>query len=80
LRCEHKDGWQFLEGYKSKWNIKTAEPNEVSIRIDSDNLKVYLNGNEELSDKPIACDNKNSLGFFNEVNNVYISNLSINVI
>jgi hypothetical protein len=80
LRCEHKDGWQFLEGYKSKWNIKTAEPNEVSIRIDSRSLKVYLNGNEELSGKSIACDNKKSIGFFNEVNNVYISNLWVNTI
>jgi hypothetical protein len=34
LRCEHKGGWQFIEGYKSKWSIKTADPNKVSIRID----------------------------------------------
>jgi hypothetical protein len=49
----------------------------VSIRIDSTNLKLYLNGKEELSSKSIPCDNKKYVGFFNEVSDVYISNLSI---
>jgi hypothetical protein len=80
LHCEHKYGWRLIEEYNSKWNIKTAEPNKIIIRIDSGNLKVYLNGNEELSGKSIPCDNKKCIGFFNEVNNVYISNLSINII
>lgn len=80
LHCEHKYAWHLIEEYNSKWNIKTAEPNKVSIRIDSTNLKLYLNGKEELSSKSIFCDNKKYLGFFNEVNDVYISNLSITVI
>jgi hypothetical protein len=77
LHCEHKYAWRLIEEYNSKWNIKTAEPNKVSIRIDSANLKVYFNGKEELSSKSIPCDNNKYVGFFNEVNNVYISNLSI---
>jgi hypothetical protein len=77
LHCEHKYAWHLVEAYNSKWNIKTEEPNRVSIRIDSTSLKVYLNGKEELSDKPIPCDNKKYIGFFNEVREVYISNLSI---
>lgn len=77
LHCEHKYAWRLIEKYNSKWNIKTAEPNTVSIRIDSNNLKLYLNGKEELSSKSIPCDNKKYVGFFNEVRDVDISNLSI---
>lgn len=79
LHCKHKYAWRLIEEYNSKWNIKTGEPNKVSIRIHSDNLKVYLNGKEELSSKSIPCDNRKQFGFFNEVDNVYISNLSITV-
>jgi len=77
LHCEHKYAWRLIEEYNSKWNIKTEEPNKVSIRIDSTNLKLHLNGKEELSSKSMPCDNKKYVGFFNEVNNLYISNLSI---
>jgi len=80
LNCEHKYGWQMIEEYNSKWNIKIREPNKVSIRIEYDNLKIYLNGNQELTGKKVPCGNKNSIGFFNEVNNVYINNLSISII
>jgi len=31
LHCEHKYAWRLIEEYNSKWNIKTAEPNTVSI-------------------------------------------------
>lgn len=77
LHCEHKYAWSLIEEYNSKWNIKTTEPNKVLIRSDSTNLKLYLNGQEELSSKSIPCDNKKHIGFFNELNNVYINNLSI---
>jgi hypothetical protein len=77
LHCGHKYAWRLIEEYNSKWNIETAKPNKVSIRIDSANLKLYLNGKEELSSKSIPCDNKKYIGFFNEVNDVYISDLSI---
>jgi hypothetical protein len=77
LHCEHKYAWRLIEEYNSKWNIKTAEPNKVLIRIDSTNLKLHLNGKKELSSKLVPCDNKKYIGFFNEVDNVYISNLSI---
>jgi hypothetical protein len=77
LHCEHKYAWRLIEKYNSKWSIKTAEPNTVSIRIDSNNLKLYLNGKEELPSKSIPCDNKKVIGFFNEVRDVDISNLSI---
>ena len=77
LRCDHKYAWRFIDGYKEKWNIKTGEPNTVQIRIDSGDLKVYLNGNEQLQGKKIPWDNKKGVGFFNEVNSVYISNLSV---
>lgn len=77
LHCEHKYAWRLVEEFNSKWDIKTTEPNKVSIRIDSSNLKLYLNGEEVLSDKSIPCDNKKYVGFFNEVRDVYISNLSI---
>ena len=80
LHCEHKYAWHLIEEYNSKWDIKTSEPNKVSIRVDSSKLKLYLNGKEELSGKSIPCDNKKYVGFFNEVNNVYISNLLITVI
>ena len=80
LNCEHKYGWQMIEQYNSKWNIKIREPNKVCIRIESGNLKIYLNGNQELMGKIVTCDNKKSMGFFNEVNNVYINNLSISII
>jgi hypothetical protein len=80
LRCEHKYAWQLIEEYNSQWRIKTTEPNKVLIRIDADILKVYLNGNEELSGKSISCDNKKYIGFFNEVKNVYLKNLSIKII
>lgn len=79
LHCEHKYAWRLIEDYNSRWNIKTGEPNKVSIRIHSANLKVYLNGKEVLFSKSIPCDNKRQFGFFNEVDNVYISNLSITV-
>ncbi len=79
LNCAHKYAWQLIEEYNSKWNIKTAEPNKVSIRINAGNLKVYLNGQEELSSKSIPCDNRKQFGFFNEVDNVYINNFSIKV-
>jgi hypothetical protein len=77
LHCEHKYAWRLIDEYNSKWNIKTTELNNVSIRIDSTNLKLYLNGKEELSGKSVPCDNKKYIGFFNEINNVYINNLSI---
>lgn len=80
LHCEHKYHWRMIEKYNSKWNIKTTEPNKVSIRTGNGELKVYLNGNEELSGESIPCDNKKCIGFFNEVNDVYISNLSIKII
>jgi len=80
LHCEHKYAWRLIEEYNSKWNIKTAEPNKLLIHIYSTNLKLHLNGKEELSSKSIPCDNKKYIGFFNEVNNVYISNLSITMI
>jgi hypothetical protein len=80
LHCEHKYAWRLIEEYNSKWNIKTAEPNKVSIRIDSGNLTLYLNGKEELSGKSVPCDNKKYIGFFNEINDVYLSNLSIIII
>ena len=80
LHCEHKYAWSLIEKYNSKWNIKTAGPNKVHIRIDSSDLKLYLNGKQELSSKSIPCDNKKYVGFFNEVRNVYISNLSITMI
>ncbi len=80
LHCEHKYAWHLIDEYNSRWNIKTAEPNKVLIRIDSSNLKLFLNGNEELSSKSIPCDNGKHIGFFNEVNNVYINNLSISVV
>ena len=53
LHCEHKYAWRLIEEYNSKWNIKTAEPNKVLIHIDSTNLKLYLNGKKELSNKSI---------------------------
>lgn len=80
LHCDHKYAWHLIEEYNSKWNINTAEPNKVLIHIDSANLKLYLNGNEELSNKSIPCDNKKYIGFFNEVKNVSITNLSITAI
>jgi hypothetical protein len=75
-----KYAWHLIEEYNSKWNIKTAEPNKVSICIDSTNLMPYLNGKEELSSKSIPCDNKKSFGFFNEINEVYINNFSITIL
>lgn len=80
LHCEHDHAWHLIEEYNSKWNIKTAEPNKVSIRVESTNLKLYLNGREELSSKTIPCDNQKGIGFFNEVSDVYISDLSITTI
>jgi hypothetical protein len=80
LHCEHKYAWRLVEEYNSKWNIKTEEPNKVSIRINSANLKVYLNKKEELSGKTIPCSKNKYIGFFNEVRDVYISNLSIAMI
>jgi hypothetical protein len=80
LNCEHKYGWQMMEEYNSKWNIKIREPNKVAIRIESGNLKIYICGNQELTEKTVPCDNKKNIGFFNEVNNVYINNLSIKII
>lgn len=80
LHCDHKYAWQLIEEYKSKWDIKTAQPNGVRIRIDSGNLRVYLNGDELLKGKQIPWDNQKSIGFFNEVSSVYISNLSLNTI
>lgn len=77
LHCEHKYAWRLIEENNSKWDIKTTEPNKVTIRIESNNLKLYLNGKEELSGKLIPCDNQKHIGFFNEVRDVYISNLSI---
>jgi hypothetical protein len=77
LHCEHKYAWRLIKEYNSKWNIKTAEPNTVKIRINSNNLKLYLNNKEELSSRSIPCDNNKFIGFFNEVRDVYISNLSI---
>ena len=40
LHCEHKYAWRLVEEYNSKWIIKTEQPNKVSIRIDSTNLKL----------------------------------------
>lgn len=77
LHCEHKNAWRLVEEYNSKWSIKTEEPNRVSIRVDATSLRVYLNGKEELSGKSILCDNKKYIGFFNEVRDIYISNLSV---
>ena len=53
LHCEHKYAWQLKEEYNSKWDIKTAEPNTVSIHVNSAKLKLYLNEKQELSSK--AC-------------------------
>lgn len=80
LHCENKYHWRMIEKYNSKWDIKTAKPNKVSILTGNGELKFYLNGNEELLGKSIPCDNKKYIGFFNEVNDVYISNLSIKII
>jgi hypothetical protein len=80
LHCDHKYAWRLVDEYNEKWDIKTAEPNRVRIRIDSGNLKIYLNGNEQLQGKQISWDNQKSIGFFNEVESVYISNLSVNII
>jgi len=80
LHCDHKYAWRLIEEYKGKWDVKTVEPNNVRIRIDSGDLKVYLNGNEQLQGKKIPCDNQKGIGFFNEVNSVYISNLSVSSI
>lgn len=80
LHCDHKYAWRLIEEYKGKWDIKTSEPNRVRIRIDSGDLKVYLNGNEQLQGKQIPWDNQKSIGFFNEVESVYISNLLVNII
>lgn len=80
LHCDHKYAWRFVDGYKEKWDVKTAEPNSVRIRIDSGDLKVYLNGNEQLQGKKILWDNQKGIGFFNEVNSVYISNLLVSTI
>lgn len=77
LHCEHDHAWHLIEEYNSKWDIKTAEPNKVLIRIASNNLKLYLNGRQELSSISIPCDNQKCIGFFNEVSDVYISNLSL---
>lgn len=80
LHCDHKYAWRFVDGYKEKWDVKTAEPNSVRIRIDSGDLKIYLNGNEQLQGKKIPWDNQKGIGFFNEVNSVYINNLLVSTI
>lgn len=80
LHCEHKYAWHLIEEYNAQWPITTAGPNRVSIRIESAELKVYLNGQEELSGKSIPCDNNKYIGFFNEIKDVYIRNLAITTI
>ena len=80
LHCEHNYAWHLIEEYNSKWSTKTAEPNKVSIRLQSSNLKLELNGKEELSGKSIPYRNDEYIGFFNEVKDVYISKLSITTI
>lgn len=77
LHCEHKYAWRQISDYNSTWDIKTGEPNNVSIHILSGSLKVYLNGKEELSGKVVNCDNTKQFGFFNEVDNLYIKDLSV---
>jgi hypothetical protein len=77
LNCAHKYGWQLVEQHKSKWVIKTSEPNQIELKLQAGLLKVYLNGNELLSGVTLSWDNQKAFGFFNEVNHVYISNLKI---
>jgi hypothetical protein len=39
-----------------------------------------LNGKEELAGKAVPCDNRKYIGFFNEIEDVYITNLSITMV
>jgi hypothetical protein len=80
LRCKKKYAWHFIEKHKSKWNIKTDESNKVSVRIKSGYLKIFINDKEESFSGTISCDNKKGIGFFNEVKDASINNLSVKII
>jgi hypothetical protein len=73
LECKRKYAWKLVKEYD--WEIKKDELNRVKVVLCQKNLTAFLNDNELIRDIP--CDLNKCIGFFNEVDNVSITNLEI---